>query len=129
MATNNKDFKVKNGLSVAGSGVFGGTVTIDDPTESNHAATKLYVDQNAGGTVDVSDTPPSSPIQGEQWYNSANGATYIYYDGFWVETSTGAEASALDAASPLAYDAQNSIMSIDLTFFEDHKVMAIMGAI
>lgn len=129
MATNNKDFKVKNGLSVTGGGSFGASVVVGTPTENNHAATKLYVDENAGGTVDISDTPPASPIQGQQWYNSSNGATYIYYDGYWVETSTGAEATAFTAASPLGFDANNSILSIDLSFFEDHEVMVLMGAI
>jgi hypothetical protein len=32
MATVNKDFKVKNGLQVAGSGSFGGTLTVAEPT-------------------------------------------------------------------------------------------------
>ena len=34
MATVNKDFKVKNGLQVAGSGSFGGTLTVATPTEA-----------------------------------------------------------------------------------------------
>lgn len=44
MATENKDFKVKNGLNVSGDGTFGGTVTVATPTGPNHAATKDYVD-------------------------------------------------------------------------------------
>ncbi len=129
MATNNKDFKVKNGLSVAGSGTFGGTVVVSSPTENNHAATKQYVDENSGGGPSLSSNPPQNPVQGDQWYDTDTGATYIYYDSFWVEMSSGAEMQTIQAASPLGYNQQNSLISIDLSFFEDHKIMAIMGAI
>lgn len=129
MATNNKDFKVKNGLSVAGGGTFGAAVTVGTPTENGHAATKQYVDENAGGGPTLSSNPPSSPVQGDQWYDIDTGATYIYYDGYWVEMSSGAEQQALQGASPIGFDANNAIISIDLGFFEDHKIMTLMGAI
>lgn len=40
----------------------------------------------AFGKVDVlSTTPPSSPYEGQLWFNSSNIKTYAYYDNFWVE--------------------------------------------
>ena len=33
----------------------------------------------------VQATPPSSPQEGQAWYNSADGLTYIYYDSSWIE--------------------------------------------
>jgi hypothetical protein len=33
----------------------------------------------------VADNPPSNPVEGQAWYNSSDGLTYIYYDGVWVE--------------------------------------------
>lgn len=39
----------------------------------------------AGSTVVVSDSPPSNPDVGDQWYNSGDGTKYVYYDSFWVE--------------------------------------------
>jgi len=33
----------------------------------------------------VSETAPASPDQGDQWYDSNTGATFVYYDGYWVE--------------------------------------------
>jgi hypothetical protein len=33
----------------------------------------------------VSETAPESPDQGDQWYDSSTGATFVYYDGYWVE--------------------------------------------
>ena len=33
----------------------------------------------------ISDTPPSSPQQGQLWYESDTGKTFVYYDSFWIE--------------------------------------------
>jgi hypothetical protein len=51
LSTASKDFRVKNGLQVNSGGTFGAPVTVATPTENLHAATKEYVDQNAGGIV------------------------------------------------------------------------------
>ena len=59
MATDNKDFKVKNGLAVTNGGTFGGAVTVGTPTIASHAATKEYVD-SLTGSMAVSSTAPSS---------------------------------------------------------------------
>lgn len=92
MATTNKDFKVKNGLVVGGSGTFTGTVSVGTPTQSAHAATKEYVDNNPASTT-ISDSPPASPTAGDMWYNSGDGIQYIYYDGYWVESSSGGQST------------------------------------
>lgn len=44
MATENKDFKVKHGLSVNGGASFGSSISIGEATADTHAATKGYVD-------------------------------------------------------------------------------------
>ena len=33
-------------------------------------------------------TPPSSPVEGDAWYDSASGNLYVYYDGYWVEAAS-----------------------------------------
>lgn len=33
-------------------------------------------------------TPPASPSAGDAWFNTEDGAVYIYYDSFWVEVGT-----------------------------------------
>ena len=40
------------------------------------------------GTTSIGPFPPSSPINGELWYNTANAQLYIY-DGAWIVASTG----------------------------------------
>jgi hypothetical protein len=86
MSTVNKDFKVKNGLQVTGSGSFGGTLTAATPTESTHLATKAYVDSLAGMTV--SSTAPSSPTNGSQWLDTTTNRVNFYYDGSWYTQAT-----------------------------------------
>ncbi len=65
MTTNNKDFKVKNGLAVNGSGSFGGPVVVGSPTDPDHAVTKEYLDA-------VISALPGSNLDG----GDVDGATY-----------------------------------------------------
>jgi hypothetical protein len=39
------------------------------------------------GTFVVSATAPSSPVEGNVWYNSDTGRQFVYYDSYWVESS------------------------------------------
>lgn len=59
MTTENKSFKVKNGLIVGGSGNFSGPVTISETTLPQHAARKDYVDSlvSSSGAVLDGGTP------------------------------------------------------------------------
>lgn len=57
-----------------------------------NASTSLW--QNSAivippGTT-VSETAPSSPTQGQMWWDSSSANLYIYYDNFWVEAVVGA---------------------------------------
>jgi hypothetical protein len=86
MATVDKDFKVKNGLQVVGSGSFGGTLTVATPTTDAHAATKAYVDSVTG--MAVSSTAPSSPTNGKQWLDTGTNRINFYYNGAWYTQAT-----------------------------------------
>ena len=87
MATDNKDFKVKNGLAVTNGGTFGGAVTVGTPTIASHAATKAYVD-SLTGSMAVSSTAPSSPTNGTQWLDTGTNRVNFYYDGSWYTQAT-----------------------------------------
>lgn len=87
MATVNKDFKVKNGLQVAGSGSFGGTLSVAAPTEATHVATKAYVD-SLTGSMSVGTTAPSSPTNGTQWLDTLTNRVNFYYNGAWYTQAT-----------------------------------------
>ncbi len=83
LATVNKDFKVKNGLIVNGSGEFGGTVVVGAPTDATHAATKAYVDSVVGG-MEVGTTAPSTPDNGDLWFDTLTSRVNVYYSGSWI---------------------------------------------
>lgn len=113
MATENKDFKVKNGLFVGEGGHFEGPVTVADPVHSQHAVTKAYVDAlsfsgggdgGGGGSITVAENPPSVAIQGTGWYNAKSGRLYIYYDSSWIEITAGFGESAETAPANLPQD-------------------------
>ena len=134
MSTENKDFRVKNGLSVAGGGTFGAPVTIGEPVNADHAATKNYVDsipqipgpQGPAGSYIASETPPESPENNTAWFDTTTGAMFMFYDGFWIETTgsigpTGptGPAGTISTEFPLAYDQQSGSLSIDLSIKAD----------
>ena len=87
MATDNKDFKVKNGLAVTNGGTFGGAVTVGTPTIATHATTKEYVDSVAG-SMTVGATAPASPTNGTQWLDTTTNRVNFYYDGSWYTQAT-----------------------------------------
>ena len=96
MATVDKDFKVKNGLVVALGGNFGGTVTIAEPTESTHAATKQYVDNATGApSIPISDEAPADASNGDLWFDSVTERVHVYYDAQWVAIATLADSENL----------------------------------
>jgi hypothetical protein len=87
LATSNKNFKVKNGLDVSGAATAESFVKA-----GGSAAQFLMADgsiSDGAGSLEVSPTPPESPSEGDIWYNSTTGQTFVYYDSFWVENVTG----------------------------------------
>jgi hypothetical protein len=45
-------------------------------------------EQGEPGRFTVSETAPASPVAGDAWFRSSTAQLYLYYDGYWVETST-----------------------------------------
>ncbi len=93
MTTVNKDFRVKHGLNVAEGGTFGSAVTVGTPTQNTHAATKLYVDSQAG--IVVGDTEPGSPSNGNFWFDTVTERVYVYYSSTWIAMATLEDAELL----------------------------------
>ena len=114
MSTVNKDFKVKNGLIVGLGGTFGGTVTVGTPTLTNHAATKGYVDSLTGSpSIPVTDTPPTSPSNGDLWFDSVTQRVHVYYNNEWLAIATLADAEVLqDHIHDTSIDGNGLIVSM-----------------
>lgn len=94
MATDNKDFKVKNGLVVGNGGTFGGTVTVAYPTLSNHAATKDYVD-NQSGAIPVLSEAPANPSLGQTYFDTVTQRINIYDGTVWIAIASLSDAEFL----------------------------------
>lgn len=87
MSTFDKDFKVKNGIQVAGDGVFGGNISAAAPTSGSHLATKEYVDALAGG-IPVDNLAPENPNNGDLWFDTLTERVNVYFGGSWITIAT-----------------------------------------
>ena len=89
MATLDKDFRIKNGLNVALGGTFGGTVSVDTPTQDTHAATKLYVDNAIEGfVVPQYNEPPLEAFEGQLYIDPVTKRVAFYLDNEWITIAT-----------------------------------------
>lgn len=61
----------------------------DGETLVYNSATGLWENGAAGSSTTVSTTAPSSPAEGDNWFNSETGQSFIYYDSYWVELGVG----------------------------------------
>ena len=55
---------------------------------------------SAGQFTAQSNTPPASPVAGDAWFNTEDGAVYIYYDSYWVEIGTSEFGGATGPTGP-----------------------------
>ena len=90
----------------------GQTVVIGGITYIYNSSKGIWRDQisNIGNT---SDTPPANAVDGQLWYNSSNGALYVYYDDGtstqWVGVS--GPAGAAGAAGAAGTDGSATVVT------------------
>ena len=67
------------------------------------------------GKYIVSDTAPPNPNEGDAWFDSVRTKEFIYYDGFWVETSAAAVGIAglpeIQVDTAANYTSRNEVIS------------------
>lgn len=90
MTTSSKDFKVKNGIQVGGDAVVNGNIIAASPTADDHVVTLAYLNENMTTGFDVSSVAPSSPTDGDTWFDSVTQRLNVYYSGTWI-TMAGVE--------------------------------------
>lgn len=126
MATTDKDFKVKNGIQVAGAGAFGGTISAATPTSDEHLTTKSYVDALVSQlNVVQSSTPPETANEGDLYFDTTFGRMAIYFNSTWVYIATLADAEELpDHIHDTSIDGNGLIV----TRFYDAGIVTEAGA-
>jgi hypothetical protein len=94
-------------------------------------ATKSVWNSTTGGgsSVTVSDTAPTSPSEGDMWFNSTTLKTYVYYSSTWVVvnpsgTSTGGGSSVTAYANLAAFPSSGNTTG-DMAFAEDTKALYV----
>jgi hypothetical protein len=87
MATIDKDFKVKNGIQVAGDGVFNGNIIAAAPTQNNHVVTLGYLDTLASA-MEFGAYPPESPENGQLWFDTIVERVNVFYENNWRTIAT-----------------------------------------
>ena len=128
MATTNQDFKVKNGLQVTGGATFGAPVAIPTPTDSSHAVSRGYVEENIAPVV--SSTAPTSPSNGRLWFDTALQRLKVFYGTEWVTLATTQEALQVpDHIHDMTIDGDGRIDTVfyDSSQYDDPQITTIEG--
>lgn len=101
-----------------------------------HNGTDWVVAQGSGGGTTVSATPPSNPTEGDTWFDSTVGKSYVYYDNTWVDVSVGSvgpagptgATGATGAVGPTGpagegVTAMSLLTDVELTDIADNQVL------
>lgn len=94
MAVDNKDFRVKNGIQVAGDATVVGTISAASPTEDGHVVTKSYLNQ-VGAKAVPSSSAPSPASNGQLWFDTVKQRVNVYFSGIWITLATISDAAEL----------------------------------
>ena len=117
----------------------GDTHIVGDKTWTYNTSKTRWTSSGSGGgsSVTVSDTAPTSPSDGDQWFNSTNGSLLIYYnDGTssqWVGVSgpggaDGASGSPTSYANLAAFPSSGNTDG-DMGFATDTKAMYVWDGV
>jgi hypothetical protein len=139
LATNGKDFKIKNGLivqgataTVNGNDVITSASSVSDLADIDtsgasdsqalvyNAATNSWIPGAAigggGGSYTISATAPESPSAGDVWFDSTDGKSYIYYDDGdttqWLEIGS-RQPGPTGATGPAGANGINGVDGLD----------------
>ncbi len=101
-------------------------------TITGNTTTKTITISSSGGTsaiadAYVSDVPPSSPVNGELWWNSSTGILSIYYsaNSVWVSTSPSSSSPNTFSSFNVNSTIINSSTISDTIYFESNNFVSI----
>jgi len=59
-----------------------------------------YTQIAAGAKMTIGETPPSSPANGDFWFESDSAITFVYYDSYWVQIGSSGIGAVTTASAP-----------------------------
>lgn len=59
-----------------------------------------YTQIAAGAKMTISETPPSSPQNGDFWFESDSAITFVYYDSYWIEIGASGIGAVTSSSAP-----------------------------
>ena len=87
------------------------TIHLNSQTLSIGTSNNILIDGNPVtgiSNITVSDTPPANPRQGDTWWDSIDGQSYVYYNNTWIDLSppstsgaTGAQGATGPSGGPI----------------------------
>jgi len=83
----------------------------------------ITIDSTGGASVNIGDTPPSTPANGDLWWSSEFGSLFIYYNDSnsaqWVETSPSSiYANTAEQLAIAAFDKANTSGVVAIAAFD-----------
>ena len=130
------DFELQTGrastlaVGTVNTGTYYSQATVENAGTVSDAIFNFSIPQGIPGDFQPGENPPSNPLSGQVWYNTADGRAYVYHDSFWVEFSPGfvgqtgpAGADGIDGTNgssitPLAVSS-NITLQKDYSYFVD----------
>lgn len=108
MATEEKDFVLRNGLEVAESAIVGGNLSVEEVSSASHAASLGYLNLL---TVHVSNEAPESLFSGKLWFDTSEDRLKFYHDEAWVTVASKSDTdSIIDHIHDYAIDGTGRIV-------------------
>ena len=111
---NVSDSKIVLNAGTVGAPTVDGTIVIDRGTSASVAIRWNETDDRweatsdgsnyhiiaSGAKMSLGTTPPSSPDQGDFWFETDSAITFVYYDSYWVEIGSSGIGAVTAAAAP-----------------------------
>ena len=72
---------------------------IEDRWEATRDGSSYHI-IDAGAKMSLGTTPPSSPDQGDFWFETDSAITFVYYDSYWVEIGSSGIGAVTAASAP-----------------------------
>lgn len=72
---------------------------IEDRWEATRDGSSYHI-IDAGAKMTLSTTPPSSPDDGDFWFETDSAITFVYYDSYWVEIGSSGIGAVIGSSSP-----------------------------